>query len=139
MVLLRNVHLSYDAKCYDMSTIIKKKKLGISIKWLNEMAELKWMWTILNISGYTAFIYALFISFANVDLFTRLTLSIIGALFLLAKLIVYCISAARKHKLENLQIRREKNIEKAIELKQRQEEIETYERENEIIRSYNGK
>lgn len=103
------------------------------------MAELKWLWSLLNFAGFTAYIWALFISFANVDNVTRIVLSIVGALFLLAKLIVYCISATRKHKLENLQIRREMNIEKALELKQRQEEIETYERENKIIKSFNGK
>lgn len=113
---------------------------GISayIKRIREMAELKWLWSVLNITGYTAYVYALFISFANVDQFTRIALSVIGALFLLAKLVVYCIAATRKHKLENLQIRREMNMEKAIELKQRQEEMETYERENKIIKSFNG-
>lgn len=128
-----------------MSTYTKdhQKKLdlgGISayFKRLREMAELKWLWSVLNVTGYTAYIWALFISFANVDNFTRIVLSIVGALFLLAKLIVYCISSYRKHKLENLQIRREMNIEKSLELKQRKEELETYERENKIIKSFNG-
>lgn len=119
----------------------KKVDLGgiaAYFKRIREMAELKWLWSVLNITGYTAYVWALFISFANVDQFTRIALSVIGALFLLAKLVVYCITATRKHKLENLQIRREMNMEKAIELKQRQEELETYERENKIIKSFNG-
>lgn len=128
-----------------MSTYIKSNQKTVGIgsnhkltKWLKEMAELKWLWAALNVMGYTAYVWALFISFANVDFVTRMALSIIGALFLLARLIVYCISSARKHKLENLQIRRELNIEKALELKQRKEEIETYNQETEIIKSFNG-
>lgn len=113
---------------------------GISayIKRLREMAELKWLWSVLNITGYTAYVYALFISFANVDNVTRIALSVIGALFLLAKFIAFCMSTFRKHRLENLQFRREKNMETAIEQKQRKEELEIYERENKIIKSFSG-
>lgn len=129
-----------------MSTYTKghQKKVdlgGISayIKRVREMAELKWLWSVLNITGYTAYIYALFISFANVDYVTRVILSVIGALFLLAKLIAFCMATFRKHRLENLQFRREMNMEKDIERKQRKEELELYERENKIIKSFNGK
>lgn len=114
-----------------MSTITKKQPNGYVSgfeKWV-KMAELKWLWTVLNFTGYVAYAWALFISFANVDVFTRTVLSLVGLVFLIAKLVVYIISSNRKHKLEMLEIK-----EKELILRDR--EIETYERENEIIRSF---
>lgn len=128
-----------------MSTYIKNEQKKVDIhgfigylKRLKEMAELKWLWTMLNITGYTAYVWALFISFANVDFFTRVALSVIGALFLLAKLVVYCISSVRKHRLENLEIRKlmTEQIERELEVRERS--IETYNKETEIIRNFNG-
>lgn len=103
-----------------------------------EMSELKVVWTMLNILGWSTYGYALFISFANVDVFTRTVLSFVGLLFLIAKLVVYCISAHRRHTRENLEIRKLRNEEKEIELKQRERAIEAYDKETEIIKNFNS-
>lgn len=103
------------------------------LKRLKEMAELKWMFTLLQVGGLTAYVWALFISFVNVDIITRTVLSSIGALFVIVKLIDFIATRIRKHKLENLEIR-------SKELVIREREIETYEKETAIIRGYeNGK
>lgn len=115
-----------------MSTYINNRENGDFEKWLKEMAEIKWLWTVLNFTGWFAYAWALFVSFANVDIFTRTVLSVVGLFFLITKLVVYIISSKRKHRLENLEIK-----EKELELRQR--EIETYERENDIIKSFKGR
>lgn len=134
-----------NANSFIMSTYIKNDQKKVDIhgvigyfKRLNQMAELKWVWTMLSITGYTAYIWALFLSFANVDFFTRMVLSVVGALFLLAKLIVYCVSAVRKHRLENLEIRKLMNEQVDRELDIRQRSIDTYHKETEIIKNFNG-
>lgn len=121
-----------------MSTYTKDRKKQVEIhgvsyflKRLKEMAELKWVMTILQVSGYTAYVYALFLSFANVDKLTRAVLSVIGAMFLIAKFIDFCVTRIRKHKYEVEE-------RKALSLKNRREDIDTYERENDIIRGYKG-
>lgn len=94
-----------------------------------KMAELKTVWAFLNILGYSTYVYALFISFANVDVFTRTVLSFVGLMFLVAKLVVYCVAARRKHKEHMIDIRMKQN-----EL--RQKEIRIYKEETDIIRGF---
>jgi hypothetical protein len=103
-----------------------------------EMSELKVVWTMLNILGWSTYGYALFISFANVDVFTRTVLSFVGLLFLIAKLVVYCIASYRRHTRENLEIRKLRNEEKETELRQRERAIEAYDKETEIIKNFNN-
>jgi hypothetical protein len=121
-----------------MATYTNDRKKQIEIhgvsyffKRIKEMAELKWVATILQVSGYTAYIYALFLSFANVDRATRAVLSILGAIFLLVKIIDFCATRIRKHKYETEERR-------ALAIKNRREDIDTYERENDIIRGFKG-
>lgn len=113
-----------------------KKHYEITRHKPEKMAELKTVWAFLNILGYSTYVYALFISFANVDVFTRTVLSFVGLLFLVAKLVVYCLSARRKHILENLEIRNKKNDEKEKALSLREREIQAYEKENDIIKGF---
>lgn len=115
-----------------MSTITKKSNGFVFEKWIKEMAEIKWLWAVFNTIGFVAYAWALFISFANVDIFTRAVLSVVGLAFLITKLVVYIISSRRKHRLEVLDI-------KEKELNIRQREIETYDRETEIIKSFTEK
>jgi hypothetical protein len=106
-----------------------KNLYEIKYKQTNKMAELKGLWAFLNILGYTTYVYALFVSFANVDVFTRTVLGFVGLVFLVAKLIVFCVSSMRKHRIENLDIR-----EKEVAIKER--EAALYEKETAIIKEY---
>lgn len=92
------------------------------------MAELKGLWTVLHILGYTTYVYALFVSFANVDVFTRSALALVGLAFMVAKLVDFIITRQRKHKMENLEYQ-----EKQIEIRER--ENAAYEKETEMIKS----
>ncbi len=102
-----------------------------------EMAELKGLILLFNTFGWTITIYAAFLSFFNVDVFTRSAFGFLGTVFLTVKIISFSAAAIRKHKKENIEIRRLLNDEKDRELKIRKEEIETYEKENDIIRGFN--
>lgn len=128
-----------------MSTISKNQPNGYVSgfeKWVKEMAEVKWF--LFNVFGYTSFAWSvLFITFANVDIFTRIIVSFVGTTFLITKLFVYIISFMDKRKMVKLE-RLEKelgNIEKELnnkekELNLRQRELEIYEREQELIKSF---
>lgn len=109
--------------------IIEVKK---EIKRLSEMAELKWLWTFLNIAGYTNAVWILFISFFDVDIITRSVMSILAIIFISAKIVVYISSSIMKHKITNLE-KRER------ELAIREREISAYEKETAIIRMFNKK
>jgi hypothetical protein len=115
-----------------------EKHFEIKYKQTNKMAELKGLWAFLNILGYTTYVYALFVSFANVDVFTRTVLGFVGLVFLVAKLIVFCVAAKRKHLMENLDIREKRNNEREREVAIREREIAAYEKENAIIRGYDN-
>jgi len=121
-----NHHWKIDSN-YDLLGVYKR---------VIEMSELKVVWTMLNILGWSTYGYALFISFANVDVFTRTVLSFVGILFLIAKLIIYCIAAHRRHTRENLEIRKLRNEEMERELAQRERAIETYNKETELIKNF---
>lgn len=101
-----------------------------------KMAELHALWNALITLGYTTYIYALFISMFNVDKVTRLIVSITGALFLIAQLIIKCISAYRKHREHMIDIRMKEHEEKERFLSLREREIQTYEKETKIIKGF---
>lgn len=101
-----------------------------------KMAELHALWSMFITLGYTTYAYALFISFFNVDKVTRLIVSITGALFLIAQLIIKCVAAYRKHKEHMLDIRMKEHDEKERFLSLREREIQTYEKETRIIRGF---
>ncbi len=110
-----------------------------------EMAELKGVLYLFNTFGWTAFIYGLFVSIFNMDVFTRSVLSFLGMLFILAKIIVYIISFRDKRKMHTIErqirdLERQKlfNDEKERELNIRMTEVDVYERENSIIKGYEG-
>lgn len=113
-----------------------KKHYEITRHKQEKMAELKTVWAFLNILGYSTYVYALFISFANVDVFTRTVLSFVGLMFLVAKLIVYCVAARRKHLLENLEIRSKMSDQKEKELNIRERELSAYQKETDIIKGF---
>lgn len=98
-------------------------------KRLLKMAELHALWNMFITLGYTTYGYALFLTFFNVDSVTRLIVSITGALFLISRLIIGCVTAYRKHKEHMIDIRMKEN-----EL--RQKEIRTYKEETDIIRGF---
>lgn len=102
------------------------------IKRLSEMAELKWLWTVFNIAGYTSFGWALFISFFNVDIITRAVLSILAVIFISVKIVVYIFSSIMKHKMAKLE-------ERERELAIREREIEAYKKETDIIKFFGKK
>jgi hypothetical protein len=54
-----------------------------------------------------------------------------------AKLIVYCISARRKHLLESIEIRSKRNDESERELRLREREVDAYHKETEMIKDFN--
>lgn len=105
-------------------------------KRLLKMAELKAVWAFINVLGYTAYVYALFISFFNVDMVTRVIVSITGALFLIAQLVIKCVAAYRKHQIEMIEIRMKKHDERERSLSLREREIQTYEKETNIIKGF---
>lgn len=117
-----------------MSTYHAKRHHNIitEFKRLSEMAELKWLWTVFNIAGYTSFGWALFISFFNVDIITRTILSMLAVIFISAKIVVYIFSSIMKHKNDKLEQRER-------ELAIREREIEAYQKETAIIRLFNKK
>lgn len=101
-----------------------------------EMAELKGIILLFNTFGWTITIYAAFLSFFNVDVFTRSAFGFLGTIFLTVKIISFSASAIRKHKKENIEIRKLLNDEKERELKIRILEVDTYERETKIIKGF---
>lgn len=103
------------------------------------MAELKIVALILNVFGFTTFCYALFVSFFNVDVFTRSVLSFLAIVFMSVKIVDFIFTRRRKHESENLDIRKKINDEKERELTMRERELLTYEKENDIIRNFNFK
>lgn len=106
-------------------------------KRLLEMAEIKGLILLFNAFGWTIAVYAAFISLFNVDVFTRSVFGFLGTVFLLAKIISFSLSTWRRHKIGLLEIRKLRNDEKDRELKTRKEELDTYERENAIIKNFN--
>lgn len=104
-----------------------------------KMAELKILALVLNVFGFTTFCYALFVSFFNVDVFTRSVLSLLGIVFISVKIVDFIFTRKRKHVMENLDIRKKLNDEKERELSLRERELITYEKENELIRNFNLK
>lgn len=112
----QNNHWFYFSWHYDFKRLLK-------------MAELHALWNMFITLGYTTYVYALFISMFNVDKVTRLIVSITGALFLIAQLIIKCVAAYRKHKEHMIDIRMKEN-----EL--RQKEIRIYKEETNIIRGF---
>lgn len=104
-----------------------------------KMAELKIVALILNVFGFTTFCYALFVSFFNVDVFTRSVLSFLAIVFMSVKIVDFIFTRRRKHESENLDIRKKINDEKERELTMRERELLTYEKENDIIRNFNFK
>lgn len=118
-----------------MSTYAKQRhgfigEVKKEIKRLSEMAELKWLWTCLNIAGYTNAVWILFISIFDVDIITRSVMSVLAVIFISAKIFVYISSSIMKHKITNLE-KRER------ELAIREREISAYEKETAIIKSFN--
>lgn len=121
------------------------KHYEIKFKRKNKVAELKGLWAFLNILGYTTYAYALFVSFANVDIFTRTVLGLVGLGFLVTKWIDFAITRRRKHLLENLEIRAKRNDEVVREIEMRERELSlrereliAYEKENAIIRGFDN-
>ena len=102
-----------------------------------EMAEIKGLILLFNTFGWTISFYALFISIFNVDVFTRTVMGFLGTVFLTVKIVGAASSVWNKHKMGTIERRMMLNNEKERELKIRKEEIETYEKENEIIRKFN--
>lgn len=102
------------------------------VKRLSKMAELKWLWTVFNIAGYTNVVWVLFISFFDVDIITRAVMSVLAVIFIIVKIIVHIFSSVNKHKIENLEIR-----ERQLALRER--EISAYEKETAIIKGFNKK
>jgi len=102
-----------------------------------EMAELKGVILLFNAFGWTISFYALFISIFNVDVFTRTVIGFLSTVFLAVKIIGAASSVWDKHKKGAIERRMMLNTEREREIKIRKEEIETYEKENAIIRSYN--
>lgn len=92
------------------------------------MAEMKALWGFLHILGYTTYVYALFVSFANVDVFTRSALALVGLAFMVAKLVDFILTRRRKHRMENLEYR-----EKAVSIRER--ENAAYDKETEMLKS----
>lgn len=102
-----------------------------------EMAELKGLIMLFNAFGWTISVYALFISIFNVDVFTRTVIGFLSTVFLAVKIAGAASSVWNKHKMGAIERRMMLNKEKEMELKLRKEELETYERENAIIRNFN--
>ncbi len=102
-----------------------------------EMAEIKGLILLFNAFGWTITVYAAFLSFFNVDTFTRSAFGFLGTVFLTVKIIAAASATWNKHKMNAIERRMMAHKEKEMELKIRKEEIETYEKENEIIRSFN--
>lgn len=102
-----------------------------------EMAELKGLTLLFNVFGWPITIYAAFLSFLNVDVFTRSAFGFLGTVFLLVKIIGAASNVWDRHKKGAIERRMMLNTEKERELKMRKEEIETYEKENAIIRNFN--
>lgn len=109
----------------DMENI---KNYEIKFKPRTKMAELKALWGFLNILGYTTYIYALFVAFTNVDVFTRTALALVGLAFMVAKLVDFILTRQRKHRMEILEYQ-----EKKVAIRER--EIAAYEKETEMIKS----
>ena len=101
------------------------------------MAEIKGLILLFNTFGWTISFYALFISIFNVDVFTRTVMGFLGTVFVAVKIIGAASSVWNKHKMSAIERRMALNKEKEMELKIRKEEIETYEKENAIIRNFN--
>lgn len=99
-----------------------------------EMAEIKGLTLLFNIFGWPITIYAAFISFFNVDTFTRSAFGFLGTVFLMVKIVGAALSVWDKYKRGVIERRMMLNSEKEHELKLRKEEIDTYEKENDIIR-----
>jgi len=99
-----------------------------------DMAELKGLILLFNTFGWTLTIYAAFVSFVNVDVFTRSVFGFLGTIFLAVKIYALAQSTWRKHKMGLIEIRRADNEVKEREIKIRKEELETYEKENEMIK-----
>jgi len=106
-------------------------------KRLLEMAEIKGLILLFNTFGWTITIYAAFLSFFNVDTFTRSAFGFLGTVFLTVKIVGAASAVWDRHKKGAIERRMMLNTEREREVKIRKEEIETYEKENAIIRSYN--
>jgi len=100
-----------------------------------EMAELKGLILLFNTFGWTISVYALFISIFNVDVFTRTVIGFLSTVFLAVKIYALIQSTWRKHQMGLMEIKKMRNDEKERDLKIRKDEIDTYERENEIIKN----
>lgn len=94
-----------------------------------KMAELKAFILFYNIFGFSISVYTLFLSFFNVDVFTRSVLGLLSIAFLIVKIISASLSTYRKHRSEMIDIR-QKNLEI------RKQEIEVYEKETTLIQQY---
>ena len=105
-------------------------------KRLLEMAEIKGIILLFNAFGWTITIYAAFLSFFNVDVFTRTAIGFLSTVFLAIKIIGAASSVWDRHKKGAIERRMMLNTERERELKIRKEEIETYEKENAIIRNF---
>lgn len=104
-----------------------------------KMAEIKGILFLFNTLGWGTFFYGFLIAFFNVDIFTRAVMGLLGIVFITVKIVDTVVTRKRKHEFEMIEIRMKKLQEKEMELKIRKEELDTYERENTIIKSYNGK
>lgn len=102
-----------------------------------EMAEIKGLILLFNGFGWTITIYAAFLSFFNVDTFTRSAFGFLGTVFLMVKIIGAASSVWDRHKKGAIERRMMLNTERERELKIRKEELDTYEKENAIIRNFN--
>lgn len=115
---------NYHEQEWPLTTFPSKFDFNTLFKRVIKMAEIKAVWIFLNAAGLTAYIWALFIAFADVDAVTKIILSVIGALYGIVRIIITSYAARRKHRLEMVEIRRLEGEEKDKALARREREIE---------------
>lgn len=106
------------------------------LKRVLKMAEIKGIVLLFNTLGWSAYAYGFLIAFFNVDTFTRAVMGLLGIVFVAFKIIDGVATRRRKHEFEMIEIRMKKLEEKERELRIRREELDLYNRENDIIKGF---
>lgn len=101
-----------------------------------KMAELKIFLIGYNVFGFSLSAYTLFLSFFNVDVFTRSVLGVLSMAFLAVKIVSAALSTYRKHRLEMFEIKQQLNSAKERELDLRERELSIYDRETQLIKNH---
>lgn len=127
---------NYQEKQFDLTSFHGKFDFNALYKRLIKMAELKMLWSVLNVLGFTTFAYALLIAFTNVDAVTRAILSILAAIFAVVKIIITSYAARRKHRLEMVEIRKAEREEKERELELRERALQISMAEKKLLQTF---